>query len=277
MKRKRTNLSTFFTYLILLVWSLVVLFPIYTLLVNSVKGQREIFRNPFSLPWPLVWDSYLTVWRDGRFDLYFRNSIFVTVVSLIFIMFLGSMAAYALANWRGRVSLVLYIFFIAGLMIPIRLGTINLFQIVQALGLMDTVYSLLPVYIAMGLPISIFVLTSFIRQLPRELVDAAHVDGASEWRIYWSIVLPLIRPALATVIVFNLIPIWNDLWFPLIFIRAESQRTVILGVSLLFGQYQTNWTNILATLALSAVPILILYLLMSKQFIKGLTAGAVKG
>ena len=192
-------------------------------------------------------------------------------------MFLGSMAAYALANWRGRVSLVLYIFFIAGLMIPIRLGTINLFQIVQALGLMDTVYSLLPVYIAMGLPISIFVLTSFIRQLPRELVDAAHVDGASEWRIYWSIVLPLIRPALATVIVFNLIPIWNDLWFPLIFIRAESQRTVILGVSLLFGQYQTNWTNILATLALSAVPILILYLLMSKQFIKGLTAGAVKG
>ena len=162
-------------------------------------------------------------------------------------------------------------------MIPIRLGTINLMQIIQTLNLMNSVFGLLPIYTAMGLPITVFVLTAFIRQVPHELMDAAHVDGASEWRIYWSIILPLVRPALATVIIFNLIPIWNDLWFPLILIREESQRTVILGVTLLFGQYQTNWTNVLATLALSAIPILVLYLLMSKQFIKGLTAGAVKG
>jgi raffinose/stachyose/melibiose transport system permease protein len=145
------------------------------------------------------------------------------------------------------------------------------------LGLVDTVFSLIPVYIAMGLPMAVFVLTSFMRGIPHELIDAAHVDGASEWRIYASIMLPLVRPALATVIIFNLIPIWNDLWFPLIFIRAEEQRTVILGVSLLFGQYQSNWTRILSALTLSALPILVLYLLMSKQFIKGLTAGAVKG
>ena len=145
------------------------------------------------------------------------------------------------------------------------------------MGLTDSVFSLLPVYTAMGLPIAVFVLTAFIRSIPYELIDAAYVDGASEWRIYYSIILPLVRPALATVIIFNLIPIWNDLWFPLIFIRAEDQRTVILGVSLLFGQYQSNWTRILAALSLSALPILILYLLMSKQFIKGLTAGAVKG
>jgi raffinose/stachyose/melibiose transport system permease protein len=274
---RRPKLSTLGTYSVLLVWSAIVIFPLYTMLANSVKPQKEIFRNPFDIHWPFVFDGYLTVWKDGRFDLYFRNSIFVTLVSLFLVVFLGSMAAYALANWRGRVSTLIYLLFVAGLMIPIRLGTLNLFQIVQALHLTDTVFSLLPVYTAMGLPIAVFVLTSFIKQIPHDLIDAAHVDGASEWRIYTSIILPLVRPALATVIIFNLIPIWNDLWFPLIFIRSEEQRTVILGVSLLFGQYQTNWTNVLATLTLSALPILVLYLLMAKQFIKGLTAGAVKG
>ncbi len=274
---KKLKLSTVATYAILLGWSLVVLFPVYTMLINSVKPQREIFRNPFTPHWPLTFDGYETVWNAGRFDLYFRNSIFVTVVSLTLIILLGSLAAYALAMWRSRWSTALYIFFIAGLMIPIRLGTINIFQIIQSMGLTDSVFSLIPVYVAMGLPIAVFVLTAFIRGLPGDLIDAAHVDGAGELRIYRSVIMPLIRPAVATVVIFNLIPVWNDLWFPLIFIRAEDQRTVILGVSLLFGQYQTNWTRILSALSMAAIPILILYLLMSKQFIKGLTAGAVKG
>ena len=119
---------------------------------------RTSFAIPFSLPWPLEFEGYQTAWSDGRFDLYFRNSIFVTLTSLLLIVFLGSLAAYALANWRSRWSTVLYLFFVAGLMIPIRLGTINIFQIIQALGLTDTVFSLIPVYVAMGLPIAVFVL-----------------------------------------------------------------------------------------------------------------------
>ncbi len=274
---RRSRSSNLAVYVILGVWALIVLFPLYTMIANSLKRQREIFRNQFLPPWPFEFEGYTTAWSDGRFDLYFRNSLFVTVISLLFIIFLGSLAAYALANWRGRTSAVIYLLFVAGLMVPIRLGTINIFQIVQMLGLVDTVFSLIPVYVAMGLPMAVFVLTAFMRGVPHDLIDAAHVDGASEWRIYRSIMLPLVRPALATVIIFNLIPVWNDLWFPLIFIRAEDQRTVILGVSLLFGQYQSNWTRVLSALTLSALPILILYLLMSKQFIKGLTAGAVKG
>ncbi len=274
---RKLKRSTVATYAILIAWCLVVLFPIYTMLINSVKPQREIFRNPFLPYWPITFDGFQTVWNDGRFDLYFRNSIFVTLVSLTLIILLGSLAAYALAMWRSRWSMLIYVFFIAGLMIPIRLGTINIFQIIQSMGLTDSIFSLIPVYVAMGLPISVFVLTTFIRGLPADLIDAAHVDGAGELRIYRSVIMPLIRPAVATVVIFNLIPVWNDLWFPLIFIRAEDQRTVILGVSLLFGQYQTNWTRILAALSMAAIPILILYLLMSKQFIKGLTAGAVKG
>lgn len=275
---RKLKSSNVVIYAILTLWSLVVLFPVWTMLINSVKPQKEIFRHPFALPQTTTFSGYQNAWVTGNFGVYFRNSIFVTLVSLLIILFLGSLAAYALANWKSRFSNLIYLFFIAGLMIPIRLGTINIFQIVIALKLNGTLFSLIPVYVASGLPIAAFVLTAFIRSIPVELIDAAYVDGASEWRIYASIITPLIRPAMATVAIFNLIPIWNDLWFPLIFLRsAENQRTVTLGVSLLFGQYQTNWTNILATLSMSAIPLILLYLLMSKQFIKGLTAGAVKG
>jgi raffinose/stachyose/melibiose transport system permease protein len=274
---KRKQLSKFLVYVIFTVWSLVVLFPIWTLLINSFKVQKEIFANPFGLPSHFTIAGYVTAWTQGRFDLYFYNTIYVTVISLILIMFLGSLAAYALAKWKSWVTKFLYIFFIAGLMIPIRLGTIDLVRLMKSLHLLDTLWSLIPVYVAMGMPIATFVLTAFIQTLPNEMFDAARVDGASEWKIYTSIVIPLLRPALATVAIFNMIKVWNDFWFPLVFIRAEQSRTIALGVSLLFGEYQTDWNKALSVLSLAAVPMLVLYLILSREFIKGLTAGAVKG
>lgn len=264
-------------HIILLFWVLLVLFPIWTMLVNSFKTKLNIFQDPFGLPKKIIFDGYISVIQDSQFFIYFRNSLFVTIFSILLILLFGSMAAYAIASWRSKITSVIYIFFIAGLMIPIRLGTINIFQLIKSLGLVDSIFSLFPVYIAMGLPIAVFVLTEFIRSVPRDLIEAGIIDGASKWRIYWSIILPLLRPALATVAIFNLVPIWNDLWFPLIFINDESQKTVILGVSSLFGQYQSDWTKILAVLTMSSLPVLLLYLAMSKQFIKGLTSGAVKG
>jgi len=247
------------------------------MLINSVKPKREIFREPFWLPEKFTLEGYENALTAGRFDLFFRNSLIVTVVSLVLILFLGSLAAYALARWNSRISKVLYFIFILGMLIPIRLGTISIIQLIKVLKLNDHLAGLIPVYIAMGLPIAILVITAFIRSLPRELIDAASIDGASEWQIYWTIILPLIRPALSTVAIFNLVPVWNDFWFPLILIRKDIYRTVPLGVSLLFGQYQTNWTNILSALSLASLPIILLYLLMASQFIKGLTAGAIKG
>lgn len=273
----RTQLARIPTYIVLTIWSVIVLFPIWTLIVNSFKPQKEIFRDPFGLPKDFTFAGYEEAWKTGRFDLYFTNTIIVTVISLTLILLVGSLAAYALAKWKSPVTNFLYIFFIAGLMIPIRLGTIDLVRLIKALNLQDTIWSLIPVYIAMGMPIATFVLTAFIKKLPREMFDAAKVDGASEWQIYGTIVLPLMRPALATVAIFNMIKIWNDFWFPLVFIRVEEARTVALGVSLLFGQYRTDWTRALAVLSLAAVPLLIFYILLSREFIKGLTAGAVKG
>ena len=274
---RRIKLNQILTYILLTIWSVIVLFPIWTLLVNSVKPQKEIFRDPFGFPKNFTLDGYKAAWSTGRFDLYFTNTLIVTIISLTLILLVGSMAAYALAKWKSRAADFLYIFFIAGLMIPIRLGTIDLVRLIKALNLQDTIWSLIPVYVAMGIPIATFVLTAFIKELPGEMFDAAKVDGASEWQIYSSIVLPLMRPALATVAIFNMIKIWNDFWFPLVFIRSEESRTVALGVSLLFGQYRTDWTRALSVLSMAAIPLLILYVLLSREFIKGLTAGAVKG
>lgn len=264
-------------YIILITWSFIVIVPIWTMIINSMKPKMHIYMDPFGFPKEWTFDGYTAIFKDSSFLVYFQNSIFITTISILLILIVGALAAYAITRWDSKFARFSYIFFLAGMMIPIRIGSINLLQIIKSLGLMDNLLGLLPIYIAMGLPLAVFVLTEFIKEVPVELIDAAHIDGASNSKIFWIIILPLTRPAMATVAIFNLVTIWNDLWFPLIFIRSESQRTLMLGVTRLFGQYQTDWTKIFSTLTLSAVPIIILYLLMAKQFIKGLTAGAIKG
>lgn len=171
----------------------------------------------------------------------------------------------------------MHFFMIASMMLPIKIASIKLLEMMKSIGLLNTLWSLIPVYVAMGIPIAIFVLTEFVRQTPQALTEAGFMDGAGRFHIFWRIVLPLLRPALATVGIYNLVPFWNNLWFPLIFISDEKSKTLLLGVTRLFGQYQTDWSKALVVLTLSAVPVILLYLLMSKQFMKGLTAGAVKG
>jgi len=266
-----------FKYVILSVWTVLVLFPLWTMVVNSFKFKNDIYLDPFGLPIALNLGGYATVFKDSPFPRYFLNSFVVTVISLALILFFGSLAAYSCVRWKSRASKWIYLFFVAGLTVPIKIGSVNLLQIMIKLGLLDTTLSVVPVYVAMGLPLSVFTLYEFIRGLPMELTEAALIDGTGPFRIYRSIIVPLVKPALATVAIFNLVPIWNDLWFPLIFIRKDDQRTLILGVTRLFGEYQTDWSKILAVLSLSCVPVILLYLSMAKQFIAGLTAGAVKG
>jgi len=264
-------------YLVLGFWSLLVIFPLWTMVVNSFKFKNDIYLDPFGPPMRVNLEGYKTVFENSPFPRYFLNSFAVTVISLALILFLGSLAAYACVRWNSRASRWIYLFFVAGLTVPIKIGSVNLMQIMIGLGLLDKTASVVPVYVAMGLPIAVYALYEFIRGLPNELTEAALIDGTGPFRIYRSIVMPLVKPALATVAIFNLVPIWNDLWFPLIFIRKDDQRTLILGVTRLFGEYQTDWSKILAVLSLSCVPVIILYLAMAKQFIAGLTAGAVKG
>lgn len=264
-------------HIIMIIWSLIAMAPMWLLLINTLKPKKEIYTNPFGLPREWTLDNYRYIISDNNFFGYFKNSFIVVVVSLAVILLLGSLCAYALAHWRTRTSRGVYFFIIVGMMLPIKIATIRLLEIMKTLGLLNTLWSLFPVYIAMGLPIAVFILTEFIRGLPGELYEAGFMDGAGRFMIYRKIVLPLIRPALATVAIYNLVPIWNDLWFPLIFINVENQKTVLLAVTRLQGQYTTDWPKLLTILSLSALPVILLYLTMSKQFVKGLTAGAVKG
>ena len=274
LSRDRMHIGS---HVVLIFWTFLVLFPLWTMIVNSLKFKFDIYTDPFGLPKKWNFESYLSVITDGDFFLYFRNSLFVTLGSIFLVLSFGAMASYALVNWKHKASRFLYLFFIAGMMLPIKIGSIRLLQLVKGMGLLNTLWGLFPVYTAMGLPIAVFVLTEFIRQIPAELTEAALIDGATRNKIFTIIILPLLRPALATVAIYNLIPFWNDLWFPLIFINNDAHKTLLLGVTRLFGQYMTDWSRILAVLTLSAVPVLLLYLTMSKNFIRGLTAGAVKG
>ncbi|MDR3336158.1 MAG: carbohydrate ABC transporter permease [Treponema sp.] len=274
IKRQNLNIPS---HIILIVWSLVVIFPLWVMVINSFKDRLSIYQSPFGIPEKWNVSNYSAVLVGGDFLGYFRNSLTVVILSLLVLLVTGSLAAYALANWRGKISRSIYFFCIAGMMLPIKIASIRILELVRFLGLLNTTWSLIPIYTAMGIPIAIFILTEFVREIPYELTEAGIIDGAGRFQIFFRIIAPLLRPALATVAIYNLVPFWNDLWFPLIFISDDRAKTVLLGVTRLFGQYQTDWSKVLAVLTLSAIPVLALYLMMSKQFIKGLTAGAVKG
>ena len=274
---KSRRMSFTIHHVVLSIWSVIVLLPIWTMLINSFKTKYDIYEAPFSLPKKWIFENYQSVLQSGDFLIYFANSFLVTIGSLIFIILFGAMAAYALVNKKNKITGFLYIFFIAGMMLPIKIGSIRLLQMIKALGLLNSIAGLYPIYIAMGIPIAVFILTEFIGSIPRDLTEAGVIDGAGRMTIFRKIIFPIITQAIATVCIYNLVPIWNDLWFPLIFITDEGSKTLLLGVTRLFGQYLTDWSKILAVLSLSAVPVILLYLSMSRHFISGLTAGAVKG
>ena len=262
---------------VLLGYTAFALFPILLVVVNSFKERRAIFRTPYALPdadtFSLV--GYRTVFTGARFDLYFVNSLIVTLGSLALVLLFASMAAHALAEYRFRGNTLLGLYLAIGIMIPIRLGTVSILRMMVALGLTDTLWSLILVYTAQGIPLAVFILSVFMRQVPGELKDAARIDGASEYRIY-ALIMPLVRPALGTVAVFTMIPIWNDLWFPLVLASGERTKTIILGAQVFLGQYVNDWNAVLASLTLAMVPIIVLYVIFSRQLIRGLTQGAVK-
>jgi raffinose/stachyose/melibiose transport system permease protein len=262
---------------LLLAFTASALFPVLLVIINSFKDRRAIFRSPYALPDSETWDliGYQTVLNGANFGLYFRNSLTVTLVSLALILLFSAMAAHALAEYRFRGNAFLGLFMAMGIMIPIRLGTVSIIRLMVTLGLNDTLWALILVYTASGIPLAVFILSVFMRHVPGELKDAARIDGASEYRIF-ALILPLIRPALGTVAVFNMIPIWNDLWFPLVLASSEHSKTVILGAQVFLGQYVNDWNAVLASLTLAMVPVIILYIIFSKQLVSGLMRGAIK-
>lgn len=274
----RKPLSAFAVHAILGLYTLLALFPIVLVVMNSFKAKRAIFNTPLTPPTPSNFDpvGYARVFDDSSLPLYYLNSITVTVGTIFFTLLFGAMAAWALTEYKFRWNTLLALFLSIGIMVPIRLGSVAIIQLVAELNLINTLTALILVYTAQNLPLAIFILSEFIAQIPRDLREAARCDGLSEYNIFFHIILPLIRPAMATVAVFTMIPVWNDLWFPLLLTPAGGKQTITLGVQQFLGQYITDWNAVLAALSTAIVPVLLLYVIFSRQLIRGLTSGAVK-
>jgi len=266
------------SHAVLLSYTLIALFPVFVIVINSFKSRKAIFSSPLSLPDAQTFSliGYETVMKRGDFPLYFQNSLIVTVVSLVFVLLFGAMAAFALSEYRFKGNTMMGLYLAVGIMIPIRLGTVAILQIMVASGLVNTLWALILIYTAQGLPLSIFILSEFMKTVSSDLKNAGRIDGLSEYKIFFTLVLPLVRPSMATVAVFTMIPIWNDLWFPLIIAPSEATKTVTLGAQMFIGQFQTDWNGVLSALALAILPVLVLYLIFSRQLIRGITSGAVK-
>ena len=279
MERARTSrLSRGRVHLVLILWAALCLCPVLLVVVNSFKGRAAIFGAPLALPGPATFSliGYQTVLGQGVFTRYFVNSMVVTVGSIAAVLLFGAMAAFALSEYRFRLNGVLGLFLALGIMVPIRLGTVAILDLMVAAHLVDTLTGLVLIYTAQGIPVAVFILSEFMQGVSKDLKDAGRIDGLSEYAIFFRLALPLVRPALATVAVFTMIPIWNDLWFPLIVAPGEATRTVTLGAQSFIGQFVTNWNAVLAALTLAILPVLVLYLMFSRQLIRGITAGAVK-
>jgi raffinose/stachyose/melibiose transport system permease protein len=279
-RNSRSLLATFgrdgLMQIILIANTALMLFPIAIMVMSGFKSNIEIFQSPFSIPDFTNFSNFIAMATQTAFLKYLLNSLIVTGTSIVLLLTLGMMAAYAIARYEFFGSSFVLLFFMAGLMVPLKLAIIPLFILFRDLGILNSHLSLIAIYTAMGLPSTVFIMTGFIRTLPRELEDAARMDGASEFRIMWSVMLPLCRPAMVIAGIYNLVPIWNDFFFPLVFIQNDALKTLPQGMTSFIGEYSTNWGVMFAGLTLAAAPITIVYILLSKQFINGMTAGAVK-
>ncbi len=275
-KKRNAGFETWLMHIFLAGTALVVLYPIFMMVMSGFKTNAEIFGTPFALPKSFNLDNYAVIWNTTDVPRYLLNSTIVTLISVTILLVTGTMAAYAISRYRFRGSIMVSLFFLAGLMLPLRLAIIPLFVQLKAMGLVDNLLGLIFIYTAMSLPSTVFILTGFLRALPSELEDSARVDGASELRIMVQIMVPLIVPAMVIAGIYNAVPIWNDFFFPLIFIQTPENKTLAQGLTSFFGEYSVNFGVLYAGLTLAALPLVVVFIIQSRRFIAGMTAGAIK-
>jgi len=274
--RPRATAGGFAASTFLWLYAAISIAPLLLMVSNSLRTTQDMAQHPLGLPLPPNFTSYQKAWVTASFDTYFFNSIFVTVASVVLSTAVSLLAAYAFARTRSRLFTSLEGLFLSGLMLPVYLAILPLFFLLDSVGMISNLWSLILVYAALGIPFSTFVLAAFFRQLPIELDEAARLDGAGPFATFWRVHLPLVKPAIATVIVFRFVPVWNDFFYPLILIRDRDAYTLPVGITRFFGEYQTDWATLFAGLTLATIPLVVLFLFATKQIVSGLTAGMSK-
>lgn len=263
----------------LLAWAVVVVFPLVWLVYSSLKSDQEIFFSPWSLPATIRWDNFARAWTKAHIGQYFGNSLIVVIPSLVFTLLFSAMPAYVLARFPFPGNRFFLYLFISGMMFPVFLGLVPLFFLLQKLGLLNTFLGLILVYIGYSLPFTIFFLTGFFRTLPSELHESAIIDGANQYQVFFSIMLPLAQPGLVTVGIFNFLGMWNQFILPLVLMSDAERYLLTQGLNYMLHQqyYLNDWSALFAAVVLVMVPTLVVYAIFQGQIQKGLTVGALKG
>ena len=262
---------------ILLAWALVVLFPFALAILNSLKPNvGEVYRNPFGWPEVMKFSNYATAWVEADFAKYFLNSTIVAAGSVILVVFCATTTSFVLARMPFAYSTVIFICFMIGVVVPIRLALAPLVTIMRTLNLDNSLFGLILVQSASMMPVAVFILTSFLRSVPNELEKAAIMDGSLPFSTFWHVVVPLVRPALATVALLTFVQAWNEYFFPLIFLTDQDLYPLTLGITEFRKAFSVQWHLMFAGIMIMLVPTLVAFLLASRQFIEGLTQGGVK-
>lgn len=268
-------------YISLLVYLVIVVYPMVWLAQTSLKESRELFTgtSPWALPTKLHFENFTKAWTEGHFGSYFLNSVIITLGAMVLILLCGTMASYVIGHLKHPLSKAARFYFMAGLMLPVQLALIPLFFLMLRLHLVNTYPGLILMYAAAALPFTVFVLSSFFSVLPNELHDAAEIDGCSEWQVFWRVMLPLARPGIITVAIFNFLGVWNEYLYALIFITNDKLKTLPLGLANLaiVKQYDTDFGALFAGTVIVMLPTLLVYIVLQRHLIKGLMSGAVKG
>jgi N-acetylglucosamine transport system permease protein len=267
-----------FSQAFLLVWTALVVLPLGWAVLSAFKSDKEILSSPFSLPSSLRFDSFGRAWTSGHIGQFFLSTVIVISGGVFLTMLLGSMAAYVLARYRFPGNRVVYYFFVAGLAFPVFLGLAPLFSIMYKAHLLDTYHGLILVYVAYSLPFTVFFMHSFFKTLPTTIAEAAMVDGASHTRLFFSVMLPMARPGLISVGIFNVIGQWNQFLLPVVLIRDPNRSVLTQGlINLTINSgYKSDWSGLFAAMTMAMLPVLVVYVVFQRQVQSGLTAGTLK-
>lgn len=264
-----------FFSVVLLLYTLIAVALILITVLSSFKTKSDLVQNTLGFPQSFTLDNYEQVLLEDRFWLYFINSIILTVGGVTLLLFISSMVGYGLSKFRFKGRNGIRTYFLLGLMFPIQLGILPLFIMLRSLGLINNLFGLILLYAA-NMSFAVFVLSNFFRTVPDALIECARIDGASEFRIYRQIILPMSRPVLSTVGLISFVTMWNDFYMPLVFLTKENVRTLTLGVYRYMNNFLENWHLVFAAVTVVLVPVIVMFFLFSNQIIAGLTGGALK-
>ncbi|MBH5317267.1 carbohydrate ABC transporter permease [Paenibacillus sp. GSMTC-2017] len=274
---KNNRTAKIVTEVIMILIALLFLVPFYFLFVNSVKTISELYTNAASLPKVLEWSNYTRAFEITKFPSAFVNSLIITIVSNVVIVILSSMAAYRMVRADSRFNRVLFLLFVAAMVVPFQSIMIPLVKVTSTLGLMNSIPGLIICYLGFGVPISVFLFHGFVKSIPLEIEEAATVDGSNAYGVFYRVVLPLLKPMLVTVFILNTLWIWNDYLLPSLILQSPELRTIPIATFNFFGQYTKQWDLALPALVMGILPVIIFFLSMQKYIIEGITQGAVKG